>query len=492
MLAMPTIRRTKLFIGGEFMGAADGATFETVHPASGETIANIAEAKDEDVDRAVRAARAALEGSWGRMDLAERARRLRAVGQLLEERIDELSLLESLDVGKPIRETKAHVLMTAAWFDFFADIALKLRSSVIPSIAGHFNFTLREPVGVVGLIIPWNYPLPAIGLKAPAALAMGNAIILKPAEQTPLTALAFAEVCRDAGLPNGVVGVLPGYGPTAGRAIVEHPGVAMISFTGSTAVGRDIAVRSGRLLKKVTLELGGKSPNIVFADADLDLAAETSLFTFCVNQGQLCSAGTRLLVEEKIHDDFASELVRRAEKLRIGDPLNDATQLGAVISPSQLDRVQRYVSLGEKAGAEKVTGGYKPVIDGLERGYFYAPTIFTGVKSEMTIAQEEIFGPVLSIIPFKDEIEAARLANDVLYGLAAGVWTSNLVRAHRLAAAIEAGLVYVNTMNQLAPGSPYSGYKQSGLGVEGGFEQAESFSRLKSVWINLTDMAPSL
>jgi acyl-CoA reductase-like NAD-dependent aldehyde dehydrogenase len=484
--------KSQLFIDGQFVDAVDGGTFQTANPATSEAIAEVAEAKEADVDQAVRAAVGALHGPWGAMELADRARLIRRVGELLDERAEELGRLEAIDGGKPIREAVPQVRMTAAWFEFFADIAQKLRSAVIPTYTGYFNYTLREPIGVVGIIIPWNYPLPLCGLKIPAALAMGNVVVVKPAEQAPLTTLALADLCREAGFPDGVVNVIPGLGPVAGRALVEHREVGMISFTGSTEVGRDIAARAGQRLKKVTLELGGKSPNVVFADADLAAAADTSLFTFAVHQGQLCSAGTRLLVESAIHDDFVSELVGRAERLTIGDPLDETTQLGAVISTEQLLRIENYVALGRQAGAHVATGGARPDAAHTDNGLFYAPTIFTGVETKMRIAQEEIFGPVLSVMPFQDEDHAIELANDVIYGLAAGLWTTNLSRAHRLAGQIDAGLVYVNTMNVLAPGSPYSGYKESGLGVEGGFEQAESFTRQKSVWINLNASPPSL
>ncbi len=484
--------QTQLFIGGEFVDSASGRTFETIDPATGKPIAAIAEADAEDVDRAVAAARRALAGPWGSMELSERGAILRRVGELLARDAERLGRLETLDVGKPIRETAEQVRMTAAWFDHFADIAQRVRTAVVPTIRDHFNYTLREPVGVVGLIVPWNYPLPLVGLKMPAALAMGNAVVLKPAEQTPLTALALAELCREAGIPDGVVNVLPGFGATAGSALVDHPDVAMISFTGSTPVGREIAARAGAALKKVTLELGGKSPSIVFADADLEMAAETVLFTFSVNQGQLCSAGSRLLVERTVHDEFVELVKARAAALRIGDPLDPATQLGAVISGEQLERIEHYVELGLDAGARAETGASKASVADRPNGLFYKPTIFTGVESGMTVAQEEIFGPVLSVIPFEDDDHAVELANDVLYGLAAGIWTTKLARAHQLAARVEAGLVYVNTMNLLAPGSPYSGYKQSGFGVEGGLEQAESFSRLKSVWMNFGPSAPAL
>ncbi|RIK07038.1 MAG: hypothetical protein DCC49_10685 [Acidobacteria bacterium] len=483
---------TRLFINGSFVESASGKVFPTHNPATGSVIAEIAEAQAEDVARATHAASAALCGDWSSLELVERARIIRRIADFIERDADDLATLESLDTGKPIRDARAEVAEAALWFDFFADVALKIHSDVIPSWQGYLNYTLFQPVGIVGLIIPWNYPIALCGIKMPAALAMGNAVVLKPAEQTPLTALALASLCREAGVPPGVVNVVPGLGPIAGRALVKDPRVGMISFTGSTAVGREIASAAGLSLTKITLELGGKSPNIVFADADLATAASTSLFTFATNQGQLCTAGTRLLVDRTIHEDFIERLKSMAESLTIGDPLDERTQLGAVISAQQLNRIRSYVASGEEEGARLLTGGYEPRIEGLEGGWFFSPTIFTGVRSGMKVAQEEIFGPVLSVIPFEGEDEALRLANDVLYGLAAAVWTNDLSKAHRLAASIDAGLVYVNTENITAPGSPYSGWKASGIGVEGGLEQAREFTRLKSVWVNISSTAPSL
>lgn len=480
---------TRLFVGGDFVESAEGARFITMNPATGAVLAEVSEAGRVDVDRAVSAARDAFAGSWGALLLSERARLLRALAQLMDERRGELALLESLDAGKPIADAQAQVGVAIEWIDWFADMATKVRSHVIPGPSDVLNYTLRQPVGVVGCITPWNYPLVLYAIKVAPALAMGNTVLLKPAEQTPLTALAFAELAAAAGLPPGTLSVLPGYGPTTGRAIVEHPDVAMISFTGSTAVGRAIAAACGRGVKKATLELGGKSPNLIFADADLDFATTTALFSFSVNQGQLCSAGTRLLVEESVLDEVLDALIAKAEELRIGDPLDPETQLGAIISEDQLARIEFYVEAGASEGASLKTGGERPPVEG-HAGWFYRPTVFSSVQNTMRIAQEEIFGPVLSVISFQDEPEAVSTANDIIYGLAAGIWTRDLSRAHRVAASISAGLVYVNTMNLLSPASPYSGFKQSGAGVEGGFEQCESFTELKSVWVNLANEAP--
>ena len=481
---------TRLFIGGAFVDADGGTTLDTINPATGEVLAQVAHASPDDVAAAVAAARSA-QPAWAELPISDRARILRRTAELIESNAGRLAALESADAGKPITDCRAQIAGTAEWFDFFADVSAHLRSHVVPTFPNHLNYTLRQPIGVVATITPWNYPMPLYGIKLPAALAVGNAVVLKPAEQTPLTALALADLMREAGLPDGVLNVVPGLGETTGAALVEAD-IDMISFTGSTEVGRKIASRAGERLVKVTLELGGKSPSIVFADSDLDRAADGALFTFCVHQGQLCSAGTRLLVEESVREDFVGRLVERAEALRIGDPMAADTQLGAVMSDEQMARIERYVASGIEQGANPLTGASRAEVAGLEGGLFYRPTIFEGVDTRMTIAQEEIFGPVLSVLPFTDDAQAVELANDVLYGLAAGIWTNDLRRAHRFAAAVDAGLVYVNTMNLLAPWSPYSGWKQSGLGVEGGIEQASSFTKLKTVWVNLGEDVPRL
>jgi acyl-CoA reductase-like NAD-dependent aldehyde dehydrogenase len=486
------IRLTQLHIGGAFVDALAGSTFEVFNPATGEVLACVAEGTAADVDRAVAAAAEAAE-VWGGMDAFERLRLLRRAGEILRERSDELAIVESLDTGKPLTETRAYPDITAECLEFFGELARFARSDVIPTPTGFLNYTLRQPFGVVGAITPWNFPLPFCGAKCGPILAAGNTVVLKPAEQTPLTALLFAEACRDAGLPDGVVNVVTGMGPTAGRAIVEHAGVGMVSFTGSTDVGREIATEAGRRLKPVVLELGGKSPNIVFADADLEQAATTALYMIAYNQGQVCSAGTRLLVEAGIHDDFVDAVAEQARTARVGDPLDPTTQIGAVISQVQMDRIERYVELGREEGAELIVGGGRPSIAGHADGWFYQPTIFTGVRSAMRIAQEEIFGPVLSVIPFAGDDDAVQIANDVLYGLTAAIWTRDISRAHSLARRIDAGVIFVNTMNDgRGLGSPVSGWKQSGMSVENGLEGLLACTRLKSVIINTGNPTPSL
>jgi len=486
------IRLTQLHIDGEFVDASNAATFEVFNPATGALLARVAEGGAEDVERAVAAARSAGQ-IWGEMDVFERLRLLRRAADLLRQRSEELALVESLDSGKPLSETRTYPDLTAECLEYFGEVARFARSHVVPTPSGFLNYTLRQPFGVVGAIIPWNFPLPFCGAKCGPILAAGNTVVLKPAEQTPLSALLFAEACRDAGLPDGVVNVVPGMGPTAGRAIVEHPNVAMISFTGSTDVGREIGSEAGRRLKPVVLELGGKAPNIVFADAQLDQAATTALYMVAYNQGQVCSAGTRLLVERSIHDEFIDRVVTQARTARVGDPLDPDTQIGAVISPVQLQRIQDYVEVGRQEGAELVAGGSTMSVPGHDEGWFYQPTIFRGVESRMRIAQEEIFGPVLSVLPFENEEEAVRIANDVMYGLSAAIWTRDVSRAHRLAERIEAGIVFVNTMNDgRGLGSPFGGWKQSGIGLENGLEGLLACTRLKTVILNLDAPTPTL
>ncbi len=472
----------QLYLDGRFRPALDGRTFPTVSPVTTRTIADVALAGDADVDAAVASGRTAFD-QWSQWTPRDRGRTLRRIAETLIVHLEEIAQVECLDLGKPISDCRAGVRDAADWFEYFADIVPHLRGETLPHPDAGLSYVLHQPMGVVAVIPAWNFPMPLYGTKVAAALATGNSVVLKPAEQTPLSALLLGRLCTEAGLPDGVLNVLTGPGEETGRALVRHRGIDMISFTGSTPVGREIASVAGQNLTKVTLELGGKSPNLVFPDADLEQAAATSLFSFTINQGQLCSAGTRLLVHESIHDDFLSLLVEKARALRIGDPAREDTNLGTIVSERQLRRVEDYVEAGRASGASLATGGKRAEVAGLPDGYFYSPTIFTHVDPAASIAREEIFGPVLCVLPFRDEDEALRLANSVDYGLAAQIWTRDVERVHRVAERVEAGLVWVNTAHQGSAAVPYSGWKASGLGTEGGIEQALEHTRPKSVWI---------
>lgn len=472
----------QLLIDGRFRPSLDARTFPTISPVTTHTIVDVALAGDADVADAIASARAAF-GQWSQWTPRARGRVLRRIAETLIEHLEEIAQVECLDLGKPITDCRAGVRDAAGWFEYFADVVPHLRGETLPHPEASLSYVLHQPLGVVAVIPAWNFPMPLCGTKVAAALATGNSVVLKPAEQTPLSALLLGRLCLEAGLPEGVLNVITGPGEETGRALVRHAGVDMISFTGSTAVGREIASVAGRNLTKVTLELGGKSPNLVFADATLEQAAATSLFSFTTNQGQLCSAGTRLLVQESVHDEFLDLLVTKARALRIGDPAREDTTLGTIVSDRQLRRVEDYVEAGRAAGAKVATGGQRAEVAGLPDGYFYSPTIFTGVDPATSIAREEIFGPVLCVLPFGDEDEAVRLANSTEYGLAAQIWTRDVERVHRVAERVEAGLVWVNTAHQGSAAVPYSGWKASGLGVEGGIEQALEHTRPKSVWI---------
>ncbi|MCY4572350.1 MAG: aldehyde dehydrogenase family protein [Gemmatimonadetes bacterium] len=478
--------RTRLWIGNEWADADGGRTFATVNPATDEVIADVAEARAADVDRAVAAARAAFGNSdWRRMNPHKRSRLLWKLADLVEANADELGLLETRDNGKPYFEARRiDVPSVAQTLRYYAGLADKVQGDTVPVPGPFLNYTLREPVGVVGAIIPWNFPLSMAAWKVAPALACGNTVVLKPAEQTPLTALRFGELAAEAGFPPGVLNVVPGYGETAGAALVRHPGVDAISFTGSTEVGRTIMREAAATLKKVSLELGGKSPNIVFADADLRGAVKGASMGVFYGKGEVCAAGSRILVESAVHDEFVDGLKALAGKATVGDPMAPTTRLGAIVSEEQLDRVMGYIEAGNRDGANLVAGGERVKVNG--RGNFVNATVFRDVDPAMTIAREEIFGPVAAVIPFDDVDDAVAKANDSLYGLAAGVWTRDIGKAHRMAAEIEAGTVWVNTYNQYAPGSPFGGYKESGFGRDLGFQSAlEKYTQLKSVWVAL-------
>ncbi len=475
----------RLYIGGEWRDAARGETFPTLNPATGEELTTVARAGEEDVDAAVRAARHAFEsGEWSRLSAADRGKLLWRIGELVLQQADELAQLETLDAGKPITESRQiDIPMVAELFFYYAGWATKIHGETIPVRGPFLNYTVREPVGVVAAITPWNFPLLLACWKIAPALATGNTIIVKPSEYTPLSLLRLAELTQEAGLPPGVLNVLTGPGDV-GAALVRHPGVDKIAFTGSTTTGQAIMREAAGTLKKVTLELGGKSPNIILADADLDHAVRGAFLGIFYNNGQVCAAGSRLLVEEAIHEAVLERLLERARKAVPGDPLDPKTRLGPLASEAQLRKVEHYVEVGLREGAHLILGGDRPP---RERGYYFNPTIFDRVQPHMTIGQEEIFGPVLAVIPFRDFDQAIEIANGTRYGLAAGIWTRDVKKAHRLARALKAGTVWVNTYNIYDPASPFGGYKMSGFGRELGAHALEHYTQVKSVWVYLGD-----
>ena len=478
------IRRTQMLIDGQWLDAASGKTFETLDPATGEVIARVAEGDKEDVDRAVKAARKAFEtGPWRRMDARERGRCLYRLADLIERHADELAALETLDNGKPIGESRnADLPLTIDCYRYYAGWADKLEGKTIPIRGNHFCYTRHEPVGVVGQIIPWNFPLLMQAWKWGPALAAGCTLVLKPAEQTPLSALRVAELAHEADIPEGVINVVPGYGETAGAAIAEHMDIDKVAFTGSTEVGKLIMQAAGRSnLKRVTLELGGKSPNIVFADSDLDAAIEGAFMGLFFNQGQCCCAGSRLFVEEQVYGEFVDRIAARTSRQVVGNPFDPKTTQGPQVSQEQFDKVMGYIESGRKQGARLVRGGARVG----ERGYFIEPTVFADVRDEMTIAQEEIFGPVMSVIPFKDVDEVIARGNCTLYGLAAAVWTRDIGKAHRLAAELKAGTVWVNCYDVFDTAAPFGGFKMSGIGRELGSYAMENYIEVKTVTVAL-------
>jgi len=483
-----TSRRYKLLIDGQWIDAESGKTFTTPNPATGEVLAEVAEADKADIDKAVAAARRAFEGKWSRMSARDRGRLLYKLSQLIEQHAKELAQLETADNGKPIRESLyVDLPQVAENFEYFAGWATKIEGETIPVPGKMFNYTLREPVGVCGQIIPWNFPLLMAAWKLAPALAAGNTVVLKPAEQTPATAMELGKLIQEAGFPEGVVNIVPGYGETAGAALAAHAGIDKIAFTGSTEVGKLIAKAAAQNLTKVSLELGGKAPNIIFADADLDQAVSGSMMGIFFNQGQVCCAGSRLFIEESVKDEFLDRFKAGAQKVKVGDPMDNATLMGPQVSQEQLDRIKSYVTIGRDEGANVLCGGGPPQLEGaFQNGYFFQPTILTDVKNEMRVAQEEIFGPVVSVITFKDEDDLIKQANATVYGLSAGIWTRDITRAHRFAKEIKAGVVWINTFNMFNAASPFGGYKQSGYGREMGKHALEMYTQVKSVWVDLS------
>ncbi len=476
------LRKPKqLLIGGKWVPAKSGKTFETINPANEEILALAAEGDKADVDEAVKAARKALDGKWSTISPHQRANYLLKIADRIEKHADEIGILESLNNGMAISLAKGMASGAADTFRYYAGWATKIYGETNPSDPSMFNYTLREPVGVCGQIIPWNGPVAMFAWKIAPALTCGNVCIIKPAEQTPLTALFLGELIQEAGIPEGVVNIITGFGETAGAAIASHPDIDKVAFTGSTEVGKLILQASAGNLKRVSLELGGKSPNIVFADANMEQCVPTSLFGFTMLSGQVCCAGTRVFVQRDFYDEFVDKLTKYASQSKAGNPLDPKTTIGPLVSKEQLERVKGYLDIGKKEGAQASLGG--EVRKG--KGYFVDPTIFTGVKNDMRIAREEIFGPVASVIPFKDENDAVLQGNDTTYGLAAAVWTNDVSRAHKVARALKAGTVWVNCYNNIDPISPFGGYKQSGIGRELGRHSIELYTQIKSVYVKL-------
>jgi acyl-CoA reductase-like NAD-dependent aldehyde dehydrogenase len=477
--------RHQLFIGGRFVDAADGQTLATLNPHDNSVIAEVAMAGREDVDRAVAAAKKAFP-AWSRMAAADRGRVLLKLADLIEANAEELARLESLDTGHPLRDSRAlDVPRTAACFRYFGGMADKFQGDVVPVEAGFLNYLLREPVGIVGQIVPWNFPLMFTSWKMAPALAAGNCIVLKPAEITPLTTLKVAELMSQAGLPDGVVNIVPGLGAVAGQYIAEHPEIAKIAFTGSTATGQRIVAASAGNLKKVQLELGGKGPNIVFDDANLAAAINGSAWAIFHNQGQACIAGSRLVLHEKIADEFLERFTALAKSIRLGNPLDDKTEMGPLTSAMHRDRVLSYVGVAKEQGGQVLAGGKAPSDPALAKGCYVEPTIVKVRDAKDRVAQEEVFGPFVTVLTFKSDDEALAIANGTDYGLGSGLWTSNLQRAHKVARDLHAGMVWINSYKRVNPGSPFGGVGRSGYGREMGFDAMREYTQVKSVWVNV-------
>src|SRR5438552_14134917 len=480
----PKVKDQPMLIGGKWVDSQSGKTFPTINPATGETICQVAEGDKADVDRAVKAARKAFEsGPWHKMAASERGRLMHKLADAIEENIDELAALETLDNGKPLRDSRsADLPLTVKCYRYYAGWADKIHGKTIPIEGNYFCYTRHEAIGVVGQIIPWNFPLLMQAWKWGPALAAGNCVILKPAEQTPLTALRVAQLAQEVGFPDGVVNVVPGYGPTAGAALSGHTDVDKIAFTGEGATGKIVMTAAAQSnLKRVSLELGGKSPNIVFADADLDAAIEGAYFGLFFNQGQCCCAGSRLFVQEKVYDEFVHKMTAKAKARKLGDPFDPTTEQGPQVSQEQFDKVMGYIEAGKKEGAKLLCGGNRVG----SKGYFIEPTVFDNVTDEMKIAKEEIFGPVMNILKFKDADEVIRRGNQTQYGSAAAVGTRDATKAHRLANGLRAGTVWVNCYDIFDAAAPFGGFKMSGHGRELGEYALELYTEVKTVYVNL-------
>ncbi len=480
--AKPAIRETRLFINNDWVDPVKGETFETYNPATGEVIAKVAAAGPADVDRAVKAARTALEsGPWARMDAVDRGRLMFKLADLIEQNAEELASLESLNCGKTIRDSRGDMSGVCNTLRYYAGWADKIEGRTVPVRGNFLSYTLRQPVGVVGQIIPWNFPLLMLAWKWGPALSCGNTVVMKPAEQTPLTALRVAELARDAGFPPGVINIINGMGETTGAALVVHPGVDKIAFTGHVDTAKIIQKAAADTLKRTTFELGGKSPNVIFADCDMEQAVAGAFHAIYFHGGQCCTAGSRLFVESKIHQEFVERLAEKCKERRLGDPLDEKTEQGPQVSQEQMDKILKYCAIGQKQGATLLTGGQRHG----SKGYFVEPTIFDNVQDNMDIAKDEIFGPVVSVLPFKSYDEMINRANNTNYGLAAAIWTQDIDKAHRYAREVKAGTVWVNCYHVVDTTTPFGGFKMSGQGRENGEAALDHYTEMKTVTIKL-------
>ncbi|KLU02410.1 Aldehyde dehydrogenase [Rhodopirellula islandica] len=481
--APPKVRHTQLFIDGQWRDSASGKTFATINPATEEEICQVAEGDKEDIDAAVAAARRAFDsGPWRTMDARDRGRLMMKLADAIENEIDELAQLETLDNGKPLRESRhADLPLVIDALRYYAGYADKIQGETVPIRGNYLCYTRKEPVGVVGQIIPWNFPMLMTAWKWGPALATGCTIVMKPAEQTPLTCLRMAQIAKDVGFPDGVINVVPGFGPTAGGALVDHPGVDKIAFTGEHRTAQLIMKNSAQSLKRLTFELGGKSPNVIFSDADLDAAVQGSFVGLYLNQGQCCCAGSRVFVEESIHEAFVEKLTDLTNKRVVGNPFEHTTEQGPQIDQAQFDKIMSYIDKGNQQGASCVSGGKRSG----DRGYFIEPTVFTDVQDDMAIARDEIFGPVMSVLSFKDSDDILKRANDTMFGLAAAVWTQDIKKAHHFAANVRAGTVWVNCYDVFDAAAPFGGFKMSGQGRELGTEGLKAYLESKTVTVAL-------
>jgi acyl-CoA reductase-like NAD-dependent aldehyde dehydrogenase len=479
----------RMRIAGELVEAASGATLEVLNPATAGVLTTTPSGGSEDVDRAVRAARRAFEeGPWPGMEHSERAKLLHRFADRIEERMEDLFRLETLNNGRPVRETRAQVGRLPEWFRYNASLLLADRTDVIPMPGPYVNYLLRHPIGVCGLLTPFNHPLMILAKSLAPAMATGNTVVVKPSELTPLTTLELAAIAAEAGIPEGVFNVVTGTGASAGKALADHPDVAKLTFTGGTEVGRSIGVAAAQRLARATTELGGKSPVLIFEDAGLERAVKGAAFGAFIAAGQTCICGSRIIVQESIYEQVVEGLAAVARAIRLGDPSDERTQMGPIVSDRQRERVLGYIELGAEEGGRVAAGGGIPELDApFDRGFFVEPTVIADVENGMRVAQEEIFGPVAVVIPFTDEADGLRKANDIEFGLGSAVWTRDVARAHRVASRIEAGMVWINDHHRLDPASPWGGLKDSGVGREGGWESFHEFTEIQSITVRVSD-----